>query len=276
MSPVHPLADFTRLSLNQATTQRWSLREAVDGCVRHDIQWIGAWRDKVAEGGARASARLIRDVGLHVSSLCRGGFFPAPTVPERRARLDENRRAIDEAAELGTDVLVLVCGPAPDRDLDAARRMVEDGIAAILPHAAEGGVRLAIEPLHPMYAADRSVIVTLAQANAMVQRLASPQVGVAIDVFHVWWDPEVYAQIARAAGHILGFHVSDWLAPLPDVLLGRAMMGDGVIELRRLRAAVEAAGYTGPIEVEIFNQAIWDTPGDEVLACMRDRYLACV
>jgi sugar phosphate isomerase/epimerase len=275
---VQPLPDFARLSLNQATTQSWSLREAVDGCVRAGIAWIGPWRDKVAEaGGAQASARLMRDAGLRVSSLCRGGFFPAPTEPERRARLDENRRAIDEAAELGTDVLVLVCGPAPDSDLDAARQMVEDGIASLLPYAMERGVRLAVEPLHPMFAGDRSVIVTLAQANGIVERLASPRaVGVAIDVYHVWWDPEVYAQIARAAGYILGFHVSDWLAPPPDVLLGRGMMGDGVIELRRLRAAVEAAGYAGPIEVEIFNQAIWDTPGDEVLARIRNRYLACV
>ena len=268
--------DLARLSLNQATTQRWTLREAVDGCFRAGIPWIGPWRDKVAEAsGAVASARLIRDAGLRVSSLCRGGFFPAATPSARRERIDDNRRALDEAAEIGTEVLVLVCGPAPDRDIDAARRMVEDGIAAVIPYAAERGVRLAIEPLHPMFAGDRSVVVTLAQANGMVERLDSPHVGVAVDVYHVWWDPEVYAQIARAAGRILGFHISDWLAPPPDVLLGRGMMGDGVIELRRLRAAVEAAGYTGPIEVEIFNQHIWDTPGDQVLAHIRERYPDC-
>ena len=222
-----------------------------------------------------ASARLIRDAGLRVSSLCRGGFFPAATPSARRERIDDNRRALDEAAEIGTEVLVLVCGPAPDRDIDAARGMVEDGIAAVIPYAAERGVRLAIEPLHPMFAGDRSVVITLAQANGMVERLDSPHVGVAVDVYHVWWDPEVYAQIARAAGRILGFHISDWLAPPPDVLLGRGMMGDGVIELRRLRAAVEAAGYSGPIEVEIFNQHIWDTPGDQVLARIRERYPDC-
>ncbi len=275
MTDVQP-PDLARLSLNQATTQRWTLREAVDGCSGAGIPWIGPWRDKVAEaGGAVAGARMIRDAGLRVSSLCRGGFFPAATPSARRERIDENRRAVDEAAELGTEVLVLVCGPAPDRDIDAARHMVEDGIAAVIPYAAERGVRLAIEPLHPMFAGDRSVIVTLAQANGMLERLDSPHVGVAVDVYHVWWDPEVYAQIARAAGHILGFHISDWLAPPPDVLLGRGMMGDGVIELRRLRAAVEAAGYTGPIEVEIFNQQIWDTPGDQVLARIRERYPDC-
>lgn len=271
---MQPLADLSRMSLNQATTQRWSLREAVDGCVRAGVPWIGPWRDKIAEaGGARSAAKLIQDAGLRVSSLCRGGFFPAATETERRERIDDNCRAVDEAAELGTDVLVLVCGSAPDRDLDDARRMVEDGIAGVLPHASQCGVRLAVEPLHPMFAGDRSVIVTLAQANAIVERLASPQVGVAVDVYHVWWDPQVYVQIARAAGHILGFHVSDWLAPPPHVLLGRGVMGDGVIELRRLRAAVEDAGYTGPIEVEIFNQAVWDTPGDQVLELVKDRFL---
>jgi sugar phosphate isomerase/epimerase len=275
LSDVSP-PDLARLSLNQATTQRWTLREAVDGCARAGIPWIGPWRDKVAEaGGAVASAKLIRDAGLRVSSLCRGGFFPAATESARRERIDENRRALDEAAELGTDVLVLVCGPAPDRDIDAARRMVEEGIAAVIPYAAERGVRLAIEPLHPVFAGDRSVIVTLAQANALAERLDSPHVGVAVDVYHVWWDPEVYAQIARASGRILGFHISDWLAPPPDVLLGRGMMGDGVIQLQRLRLAVEAAGYTGPIEVEIFNQKIWDTPGDQVLATILERYRDC-
>ena len=271
------LAELHRLSLNQATTQHWSLREAVDGCARAGIGWIGPWRDKIADaGGASTSTRLIRDAGLRVSSLCRGGFFPAATEVERRARLDDNRRAIDEAAELGANVLVLVCGPAPDRDLDAARRMVEDGIAAILPHAESCGVRLAVEPLHPMFAGDRSVIVTLGQANDMVERLASPLVGVAVDVYHVWWDPRVYREVARAAGRILGFHVSDWLAPPPDHLLGRGVMGDGVIELRRLRCAVEDAGYAGPIEVEIFNRVLWETPGDRVLALIKDRFQRCV
>ena len=264
---------LARLSLNQATTQHWSLAEALDGCLRAGIGWIGPWRDKVADLGLAESARRLRESGLRASSLCRGGFFPAPTSSERQARIDDNRRALDEAAELGASVLVLVCGPAPDRDLDAARGMVYDGIAALVPYAAQRGVRLAIEPLHPMFAGDRSVVVTLGQANALAERLDSPWVGVAVDVYHVWWDPEVYAQIARARGKILGFHVSDWLVPPPHHLLGRGLMGDGVIQLRRLRAAVEAAGYAGPIEVEIFNQQLWDTPGDEVLATIKQRYL---
>jgi sugar phosphate isomerase/epimerase len=267
--------DPARLSLNQATTQRWSLAEAVAGCRRAGVGWIGVWRDKLPED-ARAGAALVRAGGLRVSSLCRGGFFPAATAAERRRRLDDNRRALDEAAALGAEVLVLVCGPAPDRDLDGARAMVADGIAELDGFARDRGVKLGIEPLHPMFAGDRSVIVTLAQANDLAERLGSPQVGVIVDVYHVWWDPRVYEQIARAAGRILGFHVSDWLAPPPDVLLGRGLMGDGLIELRRLRRAVEAAGYAGPIEVEIFNQTVWDTPGDEVLAQIKERFLAWV
>jgi sugar phosphate isomerase/epimerase len=273
---MHALRDLSRLSLNQATTQGWSLREAVDGCARAGIPWIGLWREKVAEAGLEASARLVRDAGLRVSSLCRGGFFPVATAAERQARAADNRRAVDEAAALGADVLVLVCGPAPDKDIATGRAMVEEGIAQLLPYAAECGVKLGIEPLHPIFAGDRSVIVTLAEANTLAERLRSPWLGVIIDVYHVWWDPELYTQIARAAAYTFGYHVNDWLAPPPDPLLGRGMMGDGVIELPKIRAAVEAAGYQGPIEVEIFNRALWDTPGDAVLTTMCERYLAHV
>lgn len=273
---MQPLSDLARLSLNQATTENWSVREAVDGCARAGIPAIGLWRHKVAETGLKQSANIVRDAGLQVSSLCRGGFFPAATAAERRQRIDDNRRAINEAAELGTDVLVLVCGPAPDRDIAAARTMVRDGIAELVPYAREYGVKLAIEPLHPMFAADRSVIVTLAQALDIAEQFDQAQVGVAVDVYHVWWDPDVYAQINRAADRILGFHVNDWLVPPPDLLKGRGMMGDGVIELRRLRCAVDSAGYDGPIEVEIFNQELWDMPGERVLALMCERYLAHV
>ena len=273
---MQPFNDVTRLSLNQMTTERWNVAEAVDGCVRAGIGAIGLWRHTVAETGLKRSAQIVRDAGLRVSSLCRGGMFPAATGAERRAHIDDNRCAIDEAAELGADVLVLVCGAAPDRDIQAAREMVHDGIAELVPYAREHGVKLGIEPLHPMFAAERSVIVTLAQALDIAEQFEQPDVGVVIDVYHVWWDPDVYAQIRRAAGRIRGFHVNDWIVPTPDLLLGRGMMGDGVIELRRLRSAVDAAGYAGPIEVEIFNQALWDAPGDEVLTLMRERYLAHV
>jgi len=270
---MKPLTGLSRLSLNQITTQRWSVREAVDGCVRAGIPFIGLWRDKVAETGLRESARMVRDAGLRISSLCRGGWFAAAAAAERREHLDDNRRAIDEAAELGTEVLVLVCGPALDRHIDAARAYVEEAITSLVPYATERGVKLGIEPLHPMYAAERSVIVTLAEANRLARQFSQDQVGVVIDVYHVWWDPDLYTQIAAASGHILGFHVCDWLVPTPDMLMGRGMMGDGVIELRRLRCAVEAAGYTGPIEVEIFNRDLWEMPGDAVLQLMCRRYL---
>jgi sugar phosphate isomerase/epimerase len=273
---MEALADFSRLSLNQITTNSWNVREAVEGCTRAGIPWIGLWREKVHEYGLAACRRLVADAGLQVSSLCRGGWFPATSKIERQARIDDNRRAIKEAAELGTDVLVLVCGPAPDRNIIAGRAMVAEAIAQLLPDAQAAGVKLGIEPLHPMFAADRSVIVTLAEANRLVETLQSDALGVIVDAYHVWWDSDIFAQIKRASGHILGFHVSDWPVPLPDTLLGRAMMGDGRIDLPPLRAAVEATGYRGPIEVEIFNRIIWDSVGDEVLLLMKERYLAFV
>lgn len=268
--------DLERVSLNQITVNRWTLPEALDGCARHDLRWIGLWRDKVAAYGIERSARLVRDSGLRVSSLCRGGFFPAATGAERRRRLDDNRRAVDEAVALGTEILVLVCGPAVDRDLDAAREFVEEGVAELAPYAAQAGVKLGVEPLHPMFTGSRSVIVTLAQANAMVEPFERQQVGVIVDAYHVWWDPEVHREIGRAAGRIYGFHVSDWLEPPPDLLLGRGLMGDGLIHLRGLRSAVEAAGYSGPVEVEIFNGEVWGMAGDDVLEQVKSRCLAYV
>jgi sugar phosphate isomerase/epimerase len=262
-----------RLSLNQATTPRCSVREAVEGCARAGIPFIGLWRDKVAETGLLESARIVRDAGLRVSSLCRGGWFAAASTADRQARIDDNRRAIEEAATLGTNVLVLVCGPAVGRELTAARGYVAECIAQLAPFAADHGVTLGIEPLHPMYAGDRSVVVSLGEANRLAAPFDSRQVGIVVDVYHVWWDPEVLEQIGAAAGRIVGFHVCDWLVPTPDMLNGRGMMGDGVIELRRLRSAVDAAGYTGPIEVEIFNPALWALPGDELMHLMTARYV---
>lgn len=267
----------SRLSLNQYTTQRWSVAEAADGCARAGLGWIGLWRDKVAEQGLAESAKLVREAGLKVSSLCRGGMFPAGSAAERQKRLEDNFRAVDECVALETDTLVLVCGGLHSKDIREARGMVYDGVAALIPYARANGVRLGVEPLHPLYAADRNVVVTLEQANSFALSLnhaaGGRTVGVVIDAFHVWWDPNVYREIARASGHIFGFHVCDWITPLPDMLKGRGMMGDGWIELRALREAVDAAGYSGPIECEIFNEALWDTPGDEVLALVKTRYL---
>ncbi len=272
---MHPAGSVSleRLSLNQYTTHRWSVREAVEGCSRAGLGSIGLWRDKVKAQGLEESARICRETGIKVSSLCRGGMFPANTESERQAKIDDNRRAIDECAALNSDTLVLVCGGLHSRDVDSARQMVEQGIATIADYARSQGVKLGIEPLHPIFAGDRSVVNTLGQALDIADRIGHPSVGVVVDVYHVWWDPDLYGQIERAGSRIFGFHVSDFLVPPPDVLLGRGMMGDGVIEIRRIRTAVEAAGFQGPIECEIFNRAIWDSPGDAVLTQMKRRFI---
>ena len=270
------MADLKRLSFNQITVNSWTLEQAVAGCVRHGLRSIGLWRNKVDQMGLPIAVQLIRESGLAVSSLCRGGGFPAATPQERQERIEDNLRAIDEAEELGAPLLVLVCGAMTGRDLVGSRQMVMDGIAAIETHARERGIKLGIEPLHPMYTADRSVIVTLKQAREMASQFQAETVGVLIDVFHVWHDPDLYQEIEKTRGRIFGLHVSDWPVPLPDVLLGRTMMDDGVIELARIRRAVDAAGYEGPIEVEIFNQGIWDQPGDAVIELMKRRFVECV
>ncbi|HEY8996877.1 MAG TPA: sugar phosphate isomerase/epimerase family protein [Edaphobacter sp.] len=265
------MAALSQLGFNQMTAGKATLAEVVDACVKHGVQWIGPWRYSVTPN-PKAAAELIKGAGLRVSSLCRGGMFPAATREERQRRIEDNLRAIDEAAAIGTDLLVLVNGPAPDRDLDGARQMVVDGIGAVVDHAAQCGVRLGIEPLHPMFAADRSVVVTMGQANDIAAQFAPGQVGLVVDVYHIWWDPQVYAEIARAGERIFAFHVSDWIVPTPDFLMGRGMMGDGVIEISRLRKAVEAAGYEGPIEVEIFNDSLWSHSADEVVKLTVERF----
>jgi sugar phosphate isomerase/epimerase len=253
-----------RLSFNQITADPWSLEQVVDNCSRSGIPYIAAWRHKLGGNAAKASS-LIRSAGIGVSSLCRGGWFSAPTAQERRNRIADNRAAIEEAALLGAPVLVIVSGPAKGQTLVDARATVLDGLLEVLPDAEKAGVVLGVEPLHPMYAAERSVVVTLKQANDLADRLQSPFAGVVVDAYHVWWDPEIMHEIERARGKIVGFHVSDWPVPLPGILMGRAMMGDGVIDLRQLRHAVEKAGYDGPIEVEIFNEDVWKSADDRLL-----------
>ena len=262
-----------KLSINLATVrEQWNLRAAVEACVRHGIKGVDPWRDQVAALGLAESVRIITDNGLQVSGYCRGGLFTSPDA------VDDNKRALDEAAALGAQCLVLVCGglPSGSRDLGEARKMIADGLAAVLPHARAVKVPLAIEPLHPMYAGDRSCVNTLAQALDLAEALGEGA-GVAIDTYHVWWDPDLAAQIARAgkANKILAYHICDWLIPTRDMLLDRGMMGDGVIDFSRIRRWVEAAGYTGFTEVEIFSKLDWWTrPGDEVLRTCVERYAA--
>ena len=268
-----------RLSLNQKTVDGWSLREAVEGCVRHGIPSLGVWREPLAEAGLDKGVRWIQEAGLRVSSLCRGGFFTVADGEERRRRHDDNRRALDEAAALSAPCLVLVPGGLPegDRDLAGARARAADAIERLVPHALDVGVRLAIEPMHPIFAADRGVVSTLAQALDIAEPLPAEAVGVVVDTFHVWWEPGVEEQVARAGGRIASFQVCDWITPLPpDALLSRGMMGDGHIDFPHLSRCVAAAGYTGDVEVEIFNADVWAADGDAVLATLARRYVELV
>ncbi|MBZ9938825.1 sugar phosphate isomerase/epimerase [Mesorhizobium sp. BR1-1-16] len=265
------------LAINLATTRgSWGFAEAADGCLQRGISAIAPWRDQIEAIGLAEAARLVQSEGLRVTGLCRGGMFPAKTATGRQAAIDDNKRAVDEAAALGAACLVLVVGglPGSSRDLSAARAMVEDGLAAMLPHARSVGMPLAIEPLHPMYAADRACVNTLDQALDLCD-LFGEGVGVAIDVYHVWWDPKLPAAIARAGrmNCILAHHICDWLVPTRDMLLDRGMMGDGVIDLADIRRMIEAAGYHGPEEVEIFSRDNWwRQPGDTVLATCVERH----
>jgi sugar phosphate isomerase/epimerase len=279
---MNPGEGLERLSLNTATTKNWTLEQAVAGCVEAGIPGIGPWRDRVEEIGVDKAARLIRNAGLTVTSLCRGGFLTARAPEARRAALADNRLAIDEAATLGCSVLVLVVGGLPEgsRDLRGARRAVQDGIAELAPYAAERGVTLAIEPLHPMYAADRACVNTTSQALDLCDRLDPGRtglLGVALDVYHVWWDPEIMHQIRRAGrDRLLAFHICDWLVPTTDMLNDRGMMGDGVIDIPSLRAAVEEAGFDGYAETEIFSERWWSLPMEDVLRTCIGRYRTCV
>jgi sugar phosphate isomerase/epimerase len=267
---------ISRLSINQYTVRHWTIPQLLEGCAAEQISFVSLWRDKVAETGLDETRRLLGGAGIRVSSLCRGGFFSAATMAEESRTLEENNRAVEEAAALDAEVLVLVCGGIVNHDLDRSREMVLRGIDRLLPHAERMGVKLGIEPLHPMFAADRSVIVSMSQANGIVDMFKSSNLGIVIDVYHVWWDPVVYSEIGRASGHIFGFHVNDWIVPVPNILNGRGMMGDGVIAIKRLREAVTEAGYGGPIEVEIFNEELWRLPGSELLRLIKDRFLKVV
>ena len=264
-----------RLSLNQATVKYLGLKDVVALCARHEIPAIGLWRDRVAEIGLSSAAAVVRAAGLHVSSLCRGGFFTRADAEGRLAAAADNRAAVSEAASLGADALVLVCGGLVpgSRDLGLARRMVADAIGDLVPHAQRLGVRLGIEALHPMFCADRSVIASLGEAVDLALTFPADAVGVVVDTYHVWWDARLADEIARASGRIVGYQVCDWVLPLPaDALLGRGHVGDGVIDFGPISAAVAAAGYDGFVEVEIFNAAVWAAPADQTAATVRERF----
>ncbi|GLF93615.1 sugar phosphate isomerase/epimerase family protein [Streptomyces yaizuensis] len=274
---ITPAEGLERLSVNQMTVRGLSLPELADGCARLGIPGVGLWREPVRAYGVKATAALLRRTGLTVTSLCRGGFLTARDAAGRARALDDNRAAIDEAAELGTDTLVLVCGGLPpgDRDLAGARQRIADALGVLVPYAVERGVRPAVEPLHPMYAADRCVVSTLGQALALAEAFPAGRVGVVVDTYHVWWDDTAPAALARAgaAGRLAAFQLADWVTPLPEgVLVGRGQLGDGSVDLRRWRERMDAAGYGGPVEVELFNGRLWARDGAQVLAETAARY----
>jgi sugar phosphate isomerase/epimerase len=281
--------DHRWLSLNTATVRKQGdLAQIVDACARHGIRAIDPWRDQVAVVGLDRAVKVIRDAGLELSGYCRGGMFTSDDAHRQAAR-DDNRRAVDEARALGAPCIVLVVGglpqysrpgSAPSKNIGAAHAQVEDGIAELLDYAKQAGMPLAIEPLHPAYAADRACVNTLRQALDICDRLdpsRSGALGVALDVYHVWWDFELLAQIERAGkSRLLAFHVCDWLVPTNDILNDRGMMGDGVIDIKSVRAAVEAQGFAGYSEIEIFSDAWWGRPMDEVIATCIARHRAVV
>ena len=266
------------LSINTATVRKqWPLDRIIEECARRDIRAISPWRDQVAAVGIGKIEQALRDTGIRLSGYCRGGFFPAADAAGLRAALDDNRRAIDEARQLEAPCLVLVVGSLPGaltgspayHDIARARNEVRDGIAASLEYARQVGMPLAIEPLHPMQAAERACINTLEQALDLCDELDPGQtgmLGVAADLYHIWWDPKLQSQIERAgAKRLLAYHVCDWLTPTRDLLNDRGMMGDGVIELKKCRQWMEHAGYQGFAEVEIFSEHWWSQPGEIVL-----------
>lgn len=254
-----PLADLSRCAIHTITTKPWPIETAIEAYAAAGIGGITVWRDALEGRDPMRVGGLIRDAGLKPVALVRGGFFCYATDAEREQSLADNRAAIREASGIGAPMVVLVCGARPDQSLETSRAQIRDGIEALLPDAREHGVQLAIEPLHPMYADSRSAINTLKSANDMAEHFSCAEVGVAVDVYHLWWDPDLETEVARCGrnGNLAAFHVCDWKTPTEDFLLDRGLMGEGCIDIPRIRAIVEAAGFSGFNEVEIFSTKRW-------------------
>ncbi|MBI2421786.1 MAG: sugar phosphate isomerase/epimerase [Candidatus Hydrogenedentes bacterium] len=268
------LTDFSRMCVHTMTTKPLKLDEAIAAYTKEGIPGITVWRQHVEAVGAEEAGKMLRDSGLKVVSLCRGGFFPATSGTAREEARTENRRVIDEAAEIGAPLVVLVCGAHPEIDQQTARQQITDGIHSIIPHAKAAGVKLGIEVLHPMYAADRSAVCTMDQANNMILALGSEWTGLVVDVYHVWWDHFLRAEIQRARDTILGFHVCDWRVPTRDLLNDRGVMGDGCIKIREIRGWMEElGGFKGFIEVEIFSEECWGLDQTRYLKRLKNAYL---
>ncbi len=260
-------AGMSRLCLHTITTKPWDIEKAASEYAAAGVKGITVWRDTLADRDIKKTGDMIRSRGLRIVSLCRGGFFPSTDKGKRKAAIEDNRKAIEEAHSLGTDKIVLVCGADPAQSLEDSREQISDGIAAVLPDAAAAGVKLAIEPLHPMFADTRSAINTLSQANDLAEKLDSPYVGVAVDVYHLWWDPALEDEIKRCGSinKLLAFHICDWKSPTVDMLNDRGLMGEGCIPLRKIRSWVEEAGFNSFIEVEIFSNIYWKSDQSEFL-----------
>lgn len=270
-----PITDLSKLCIHTITNKPWSIEQAAKAYAQNGVGGITVWRNVLEGHDLGAVRRVLVDSGLTVVSLCRGGFFPAVSAEGRQKAIDDNRRAIDEAAALGAPLVVLVCGAVPKQPLEESRRQIRDGIEAVLPHAEASNVKLGIEPLHPMYADDRSAINTLAQANDMAEAVASRWLGVVVDVYHLWWDAALEREIRRCGQNhnLLAFHVCDWKTPTTDLLLDRGLMGEGCIDVPKIRSWVEQAGFSGFHEVEIFSSSYWQMDQHEFLAKIKDAYL---
>lgn len=267
--------DLSRLAIHTQTNKPWSLGQCIDAYSRAGVRGISVWRHTLEPMGAPQAAKMLRDAGMHVPALVRGGFFVASDEKARQSSIDVNRICIDEAAEIGAEMVVLVVGAVPGIALDEARKQVAEGISRILDHAAGRNVKLAIEPMHPMYAADRSCINRMAEARQICQQLGHPMLGIAVDVYHVWWDPDLKREIQLAGeqGTLFGFHVCDWRVETRHLLNDRGLMGDGCIPIRTIRGWVEAAGYRGFNEVEVFSDHYWTMDQCDYVDLIRRRYL---
>lgn len=259
------LTDLSQLCIHTITTKPWSIEEAAKSYSVEGIKGITVWRDALANRNIKQTGQLLHDHGLNIISLCRGGFFPNKEKEKRKLAIEDNLKAIGEAADLGTQLIVLVCGADPAQSLEDSRKQIQEGIQTILPQAKAAGVKLAIEPLHPMYADTRSAINTLAQANDMAEQINSPYVGVAVDVYHLWWDPSLEREINRCGKNVFAFHICDWNSPTVDILLDRGLMGDGCIPVNKIRSWVEATGFNGFYEVEIFSNKYWQEDQSQFL-----------
>jgi sugar phosphate isomerase/epimerase len=274
---VSPIKDLSKLCIHTITTKSWSIEEAAEKYQQAGVKGISVWRQYMDGRNISHTGDMLRNHDLEIISLVRGGFFPSTSPYKRNLAIDDNKKAIDEAAALGAPMIVLVCGADPGQSLTTSRAQIQAGIETVLPYAIEHGIKLAIEPLHPMYADTRSAVNTLGQANDMAEALGSDHVGVAADVYHLWWDPDLENQLLRCGKnkHLFAFHICDWMSPTVDLLNDRGLMGEGCIPIQEIRGWAEAAGFNGYNEVEIFSDRWWSKDPNEFLKKIVEQYFQC-